>query len=141
MDIKEFIKNDRFASLVGIELIEAEEGKARAKLDIREEHLNAVGISHGGAIFSLADLAFAAASNSHGNIAVAINANITYFRASGKGVLYADAREISKSNRLATYHIDITDSNGELVASFQGTVFRKEQRYMGDPAKTNNHFA
>ncbi len=141
MDIKEFIKNDRFASLVGIELIDAEDGKARAKLVIREEHLNSAGITHGGAIFSLADLAFAAASNSHGNIAVAISAGISYFRASGKGVLYADAREISKSRRLATYQIDITDSKGELVATFQGTVFRKEQRFIEDQERTNNHYA
>jgi acyl-CoA thioesterase len=141
MDIKEFIRNDRFASLIGIELIDAEEGRAKAKLDVREEHLNAVGIAHGGLIFSLADLAFAAASNSYGNIAVAINANISYFKASGKGVLFAEAKEISKSNRLATYGIKVTNVNGDLIASFQGTVFRKDKKQIEDDYAKYIHLA
>jgi acyl-CoA thioesterase len=141
MDIKEFIRRDRFASLLGIELIEAEEGRAKVKLDVREEHLNSVDIAHGGLIFSLADLAFAAASNSYGNIAVAINASISYFKASGKGVLYAEATEISKSNRLATYGIKVTNGKGDIIASFQGTVFRKEKKQIEDDYSKNIHLA
>jgi acyl-CoA thioesterase len=125
MDIKKFIRNDRFASFIGIELLEAEEGRAKAKLEIREKHLNSVNIAHGGAIFSLADLAFAAASNSYGNIAVAINANISFFKASAEGVLYAEAIEISRNQKLATYNITIRNNNEEIIASFQGTVYRK----------------
>ena len=84
MDTKEFISKDKFASYLGIELLEMEEGRAKAKLDISDKHLNGIGTAHGGAIFSLADLTFAAASNSYGNIAVAINANISFFKAAGK---------------------------------------------------------
>jgi acyl-CoA thioesterase len=127
IDVREFVKNDRFASLVGIELVDAGEGWATTKLEIREEHLNAVGIAHGGAIFSLADIAFAAASNSYGNIAVAINADISFFKASGKGVLFAEAREISRNSRLATYNISIKNAAAEVIASFRGTVYRKEK--------------
>ncbi len=140
MDIKEFIRNDRFASFLGIELLEAGNGRAKAKLEIREDHLNAVNIAHGGAIFSLADLAFAAASNSYGNVAVAINANISYFRASGKGVLYAEAFEISGNRKLATYTINIKDKEGELIASFQGTVYRKDKMVFLEKPANEIHF-
>ena len=60
-DIKRFIKKDKFCMFIGIELTEVSEGHAKAKMDIKEHHLNGVGIVQGGAIFTLADLAFAAA--------------------------------------------------------------------------------
>jgi len=126
MDIKEFLKNDRFAAFLGIELLEAVDGMAKAKLEIKEEHLNMISIAHGGAIFSLADYTFAAASNSHGNIAVAINASISFIKAAGKGTLIAEAFEVSRNHKLATYNINITNSAKELIASFQGMVYRKK---------------
>jgi acyl-CoA thioesterase len=129
MNIREFIRNDKFALFLGIELLEAIDGRAKAKLEIKDEHLNAVQIAHGGAIFALADLALAAASNSHGNIAVSVNMNISFLRASGKGVLYAEAFEISRNNKLATYTINVTDTQGELVATLQGMVYRKEEMF------------
>ena len=61
MDVKEFLQNDRFAAMLGIELLEASDGKATAKLEIKEEHLNTIDIAHGGAIFSLSDFTFATA--------------------------------------------------------------------------------
>jgi acyl-CoA thioesterase len=125
--LKEFFKNDRFAALSGIELLEVSEGRARAKMDIKECHLNGIDLVHGGAIFTLADLAFAAASNSHGTVAVAINASIWYVKAAMEGTLFAEAREVSMNPKLATYTIEVTDQTGELIASFQGMVYRKQQ--------------
>jgi acyl-CoA thioesterase len=129
--IKEFFKNDRFAAANGIELMEVSPGRARVKMEIKEDHLNGVNIVHGGAIFTLADLAFAAASNSHGTVAVAINASIWYVKAAMEGTLFAEAREVSMNPKLATYTIEVTDQTGELIASFQGMVYRKQQTIGG----------
>jgi len=126
--IRNFLKNDRFAAHNGIELLEISQGRAKAKLDILDYHLNGANIVHGGAIFALADLVFAAASNSHGTIAVAINANISFLKASAGGTLYAEAREISKNPKLGTYTIDVTDENGDVIAIFQGMVYRKKDK-------------
>jgi acyl-CoA thioesterase len=125
-DITAFFTHDYFAAHVGIELIEAAEGGARARLAIGPQHRNGIGTVHGGAIFALGDLAFAAASNSHGTVAVGINASISYVKAIREGTLYASARETSCNARLATYTVDITDDAGELVAIFQGMVYRKK---------------
>ncbi len=129
--LKEFFKNDRFAAACGIELMEVSEGRARAKMELTEAHLNGVNTVHGGAIFTLADLAFAAASNSHGTVAVAINASIWYVKAAMEGTLFAEAREVSMNPKLATYTIEVTDQTGELIASFQGMVYRKQQPLNG----------
>lgn len=61
MTPQEFFKNDRFADNVGIELTEVKKGYSRAQLKITDEHLNAGGRTQGGVLFTLADLALAAA--------------------------------------------------------------------------------
>ena len=127
MEIKDFFKNDRFAGCVGIEILEASEGRAKTRLEIKDEHLNAMNIAHGGAIFTLADLTFAVASNSHGNVAVALNVNISFVKSAGKGMLYAEAAETSRNHKIATYSILITNAQGELIASAQGMAYRKKE--------------
>ena len=69
MTAQDFFKNDRFATNAGVELIEIKEGYSKARLVITAEHLNAGGRTQGGVLFTLADLALAAAANSHGVLA------------------------------------------------------------------------
>ena len=129
MDIMEsFIDQDRYAHYLGVEICQWGEETARAKLVLKEHHLNSVNTVHGGVIFSLADSAFSVASNSHGTVAVAIQVCISYFRAVSGGTLYAEAREVSRNPKLATYMIEVTDDSGSLLGVFQGTVYRKSAR-------------
>jgi acyl-CoA thioesterase len=120
------LRKDRFARQCGIELVSVEPGCARARMRVAPEHLNGVGIIQGGAIFTLADFAFAAASNSHGTVAVAINVSISFLKATSSGVLVAEAKETSRNPRLGTYTVDVRDESGDLVATFQGMVYRKK---------------
>jgi acyl-CoA thioesterase len=80
-EIKEFFKGDNLAKYLGIELSDVSRGKAVAKMVVNDEHLNGIGTVHGGAIFTLADFAFAVAANSHGRVTVAINVSISYMKA------------------------------------------------------------
>ncbi len=128
-DFNKFYNNDQFAQYVGIELLEASAGRASARMEIKEQHLNSMGTVHGAALFALADLVFAVASNSHGNIAMAINANISYYQATKEGTLTATGREVSLNPKLASYKIDITNEHGELIATFQGMVYRKKVKH------------
>ena len=126
--IKQFFqKNDQFADYVGIELLEVSAGGAKAKMEIKKHHLNGVNTVHGAAIFTLADFVFAVASNSHGTIAMGINVSISYLKAIREGILYAEAKEVSKNPKLASYQVQITDDVGDLVAIFQGMVYRKKE--------------
>jgi acyl-CoA thioesterase len=127
--VKNFFKNDRFADHVGIELLEVSKGRAKAKMQIKEHHLNGVNIAHGGAIFSLADLAFAVASNSHKTVALSINVSISYLKASAAGdTLFAEANEVSLNPKLATYEVRVTDEANDIIAIFLGTVYRKKDK-------------
>ena len=122
-----FAENDGFAEHLGIELLEVSQGRARARMEIGKQHLNSLHTVHGGAIFSLADSVFAIASNSHGTIAMAINVSISYLKAVEEGVLVAEANEVSLNSKLATYTVRVTDAGDELVALFQGMVYRKRE--------------
>ena len=127
--IKHFLSvNDHFARHAGIELMELSAGYAKAQMVITDCHLNGVKLVHGGAIFTLADFAFAAASNSHGKIAVGITSNITYMKPAISGILFAEAKELLLSNRLGNYVVNITNELNELVAVFQGMAYRKQSR-------------
>jgi acyl-CoA thioesterase len=126
--LKRYFEKDRFAKYVGIELIEISPGWATAVLKIKEHHLNAVEMVHGGVLFALADLAFAAASNSHGKIAVAVNNSISYIKAAEGDLLYAEAREISKDRKLASYSVEIKDKTEKTVALLHGLAYRKKEK-------------
>ena len=126
MTPQEFFKKDLFAEQTGVELLEVREGYSKARLVITENHLNAGRRTQGGAIFTLADLALAAAANSHGALAFSLSSIITFLRASGPGdTLYAEARERYIGRTTGHYQIDITNQNGELVATFESSIFRK----------------
>ncbi len=124
-EIREFFKRDEFAKYCGIKLVEVSPGYAKTELLINEEHLNGVKTVHGGVIFTLADFAFAVAANSHGCVTVAINVGITFMKAATKGLITAEARELSSNPKLATYTVNIIDDEDDLVAVFQGLAYRK----------------
>ena len=123
--LEKILLNDRFAGNNDIKLVSIGKGEAVAELVISEKHLNGVNIIQGGALFTLADFAFAAASNSHGRIAVAANATINFFKGISSGKLVAKAREHSSGKTLATYLVEITDEEGTRIALFSGTAFLK----------------
>ena len=125
MTVKDFFKADRYAALSGIELLEVEPGRAKARMEIREMHLNAGNVVQGGAIFTLADFAFAAAVNAYGSLAMSIETSVRYFKGVGNGILFAEAQMLYLHKRLATFEVRVTSESGELIALFTATAYRK----------------
>jgi acyl-CoA thioesterase len=129
MNIFDYFKNDRYAALTGIELQEAAEGYAKATLVVAEKHLNANGVAQGGVIFTLADFVTGVASNSHGEMAASINGHVNFLRGSRPGdVLTAEAQERFLHKRLGNYQVNVTNQLGELIATLETTVYRKDQK-------------
>jgi len=127
------IRGDPFGKFMGITPLKIEGGYSLMAMTVGEKMLNFHGLAHGGAIFTLADAAFAAASNSYGIKAVALNVNITYQTAVEAGVrLLAEAREESQGDRIRLYHIRVTTEDGRVVASFQGLVYRMLEKLLPD---------
>lgn len=124
-DLRDRIASDPYCETLGIELDELDEGFARTELTITDDLLNFHGTPHGGAVYSLADAAFAAASNSHGETAVALETNISYLAAVETGTtLVATAEETHVAGRTAEYEVRVTDESDDRIATFRGRVYR-----------------
>lgn len=127
-------ENDRFAVSSGVKLVDLRPGYAKSHMTVEPRHLNSVGIVQGGAVFTLADFTFAVACNSAGQIAVAVNTNLSFLKPTSSGELYAEATEVSRSRRISTCTVRVTNDAGELVALFQGTAFIKDKPFPLVPA-------
>ncbi|MCS7235995.1 MAG: PaaI family thioesterase [Armatimonadota bacterium] len=129
----ESFRADPFGRLLGAEVEEVRPGYARASLQLRPEHRNFHGVVHGGLVFSLADVAFAAASNSHNQRSLAVSATIHFLRAPAPGRLEAECTEEHRSRSLGSYRVVVRDSEGRLVATMQALVYRQEEPVIPTP--------
>jgi acyl-CoA thioesterase len=132
--IARIFERDNFARENGMRVVEVRPGFARTEMTVEPRHLNSIGIMQGGALFTLADLAFAVASNSHGVVAVACQADLTFFKAVASGKLTATGEEIARTRRLSTCVVRITDEQNDLVGLFKGVAYIKGTPLESSPA-------
>ena len=127
MDLEEartFFSADRFATENGIVLEERDGEHAVASLVLENRHRNAQGGVMGGAIFTLADFAFAALTNGHGRWTVAQQVSVNFLAAPRGGRLVATARYRKDGRSSCVVNVDIVDDAGRDVAQFVGTGFK-----------------
>ena len=120
--LEEMISADPYARHLGFALADRNDAIA-VEVSVAERHLNFLGVTHGGALFSLADCAFSLASNAAGDRAVAIDTHFVITGASKVGdVLTAVAEQTTRGKTLGTYRITVSRSDGRIVGLFTGTV-------------------
>lgn len=125
-EIFEKVNAEPFARKLGLRLVKLDYGYSLVEMTFTPEMENILGMAHGGAIFSLIDEAFEAASNSYGESFVALSMNICYLKPPSKGeTLYAEAKELSRSDKVGTYEIKVKNDKGDLIASCQAVAHRK----------------
>ncbi|MBN9744498.1 MULTISPECIES: hydroxyphenylacetyl-CoA thioesterase PaaI [unclassified Amycolatopsis] len=115
---------DEASRSLGIELVEAADGRAVATMKVTETMVNGHDIAHGGYVFLLADTAFALACNTHGPVTVASGAEISFVAAGKLGDhLVATAAERTRYGRNGIYDVTVhreTPGGPEVVAEFRG---------------------
>ena len=120
------IEDDPWAKALGIEFLDLRRGHCRLRLQLRSHMVNFQGFPHGGVIFSLADVAFGAACNSHGDDAVALTVSIHYLGAAAPdAVLVAEARELKLGRRAGFYELRVATEDGRAVATAQAVAHRR----------------
>lgn len=124
-DIRAFLKDDQFAQEgCGITIDSIGDGTAECSMPLQKRHMNANHVAQGGAVFTLADFCFAAASNAHEEwVTVSQNADIHFLRPGTGNCLYAKATRISQGRTTCLYRVDVTDEKGGLVAMVTLTGF------------------
>lgn len=116
-ELSEQIQSDPWAQSLGVKFLELRRGYCRLRLALQPHMVNFQGYPHGGVIFSLADIAFGSACNSHGVPAVALNVSISYLAAvPPTATLVAEGRERRQGRRAGFYEISVSTEEGTLVA-------------------------
>ena len=125
--------DERFASGIGCHLTEVREGFARAELTVEEKHINGAGVCQGGAMYTLADLTFAAVANSRGILTLGISNTITFLKSAKLGdVLTAECTEVLDHKRLPYCDMRITNQHGDLIATMTGLAYRMPKPFPFD---------
>lgn len=115
--LKEKFVNDLFVSQgLEAEIDEASYGYAKCSMEIQPRHCNALGIPMGGAVFTLADFAFAVAANQEGRDVVTQASQITFLKPAKGKYLTAVANQVKDGKRICFYEVKVTDDLGNDVA-------------------------
>lgn len=123
-DARDYFSKDRFATENGITLDEVDATHAVASLTVDSRHKNAFGGVMGGAIFTLADFAFAALTNDRERVTVAQQVSINYFAQPKGARLVATARYRKDGRNSCVVNVDVVDDSGREIAQFVGTGFK-----------------
>ncbi len=124
--IRDAFHNDPYAASQGYELGAITTESVSVSMTVRDDQLNFLGGTHGGVVFSIADCAFALASNAYPEDAVAIDTHLVITGATTTGdTLTATATELTRGRSLATYRVNVTRSDDRIIGAFTGTVFIK----------------
>ena len=117
--------HDLFATeQTGIVIDHAEPGHAVCSVTLTPQHKNAMGQVMGGALFTMADFAFAVASNQVHKPTVAQHVSINFLSGTRGTRLFARAKCKKDGKTTCVYNIDITDDLGRDVAQFIGTGYK-----------------
>lgn len=116
--------DDAYAANLGLRLVSSDPEHVVVALRIEPRHLNFLGSTHGGALFSVADCAFSLISNAPGPTAVAIDTHLVLSAPTREGdTLTAAATAVRRGRQLATYQVRVTRDDAKLCGLFTGTVF------------------
>lgn len=122
-ELKAKAETEPIASFLGMRLLELSQGYAKVALKLRPEYLNFNGIVFGGIIMSLADQAFAYATNSVISPNVASQFNIHFVAGAGSGdELIAECRVVRAGRRVCISEMTVTNQDGKLIAKATGTT-------------------
>ncbi len=125
---RKYYEEDKYPVNLGIEIVKLVPGYSVVEMKATEEMNNFHQITHGGAVYSLADTAFGLASNSRGP-AVAMQVSMNYLAPAFSGqVLFAIAREENITRSTGTYSVTVQNEKEENIALFRGVVYRKKSK-------------
>lgn len=126
--VDEMMATDTYSQWLGIEVLTVSEGSCTLKMNVRDEMCNGHGITHGGISYAISDSALAFASNSRGQKCVSIETSIAHILPIfPNDELTVHCSETSCSKSLGRYESKVYNQKNQLVAQFQGTVFRKPE--------------
>ncbi|HUT68777.1 MAG TPA: PaaI family thioesterase [Dehalococcoidales bacterium] len=111
------------ASFFNMRLVELSPGYAKVAMKLRPDYMNFNGMVFGGIVMSIADQAFAYATNSLVSPSIATQFNIHLIAGASPGdELIAECRVIKSGRRIGVSEMTVTNQEGKLIAKATGTT-------------------
>lgn len=140
--MREIIIRNPFATYIGIELLEAEQGKIRARIHLEPKFENIYGGMHGGCAYSLADTIAGMAAASYGNLVTTLHASVDYMLpVSNTEYLYCEANVQRHGGKISVVRAEFTNDDGKLLISSSFTFYHLAQKleYMTTASVNKTH--
>ena len=109
-----------FAQYCGVEPLDTDDGRTLLRLVLGPQHLNNVGMAHGGVTCTLLDIAMGSAARRHVDLPVMTLDMQTSFIAPGRGILVAEGRVVRAGRSVIFSEGEVRMPGGELVAKGSG---------------------
>lgn len=123
-ELQDLIGNkDLVGKYFQIEVTDFSDTSAECVMPLTENHKNPLGIAHGGAIFSLADMCFETACHAAGRFCVNTQSSISFLNKGVGDKLFARATLLKGGSKLVVYEVNITNAQNTLVAQAQITGY------------------
>lgn len=121
-EVRRFFEGDRYAvDVTGIKIEAVDDCYSRCSLSLDERHRGAHGQVMGGVIFTLADFAFAVATNSSESFTATADSHISFLSSSRGDRLFAECKKLKEGKKLCFYEITITDDLNKEIAVVTAT--------------------
>ena len=122
-EFREKVEKEPIGAFFGMKLLDLSPGQAKVRMKLKPEYLTFNGFIFGGIITSIADQAFACATNSMGRPSIATQFNIHFIAAAAPGdELTAEGKVLRKGRRVDVCEIAVTNQDGRLIARATGTA-------------------
>ncbi|WP_336057168.1 PaaI family thioesterase [Nitratireductor sp. CH_MIT9313-5] len=103
--VETLLRDDTFSAALNIRLHELQPGCSLVSMPVSPRAMNCHGSAHGGAVWTLADMAFGAAGYYDGPI-ITTESNLSFLRATpGGSRLFARANQVSRRGKSGVFHI------------------------------------
>ncbi len=134
--LSDFTKDKGFIDKLGIKIKSIDEKEALFYINLKEKHLNPMGIVHGGVVYSLADTTMGSILFYNKNICVTISANINYLKPCKGKIIYCKAKELKSGKNISFYEATITNEDGDVLATCSGSYLNINYKF--DNKVSNN---
>lgn len=117
-------KGNPFTREMGVRVVEVRKGYAKLRMTVDEKHTNALGVVHGGCLFTIADSVCGVAASSYGSQSVTVNASINYLSPALRiKELIGEAKAVKHGNRIRVFQATVKDESGNLLACGEFTYY------------------
>lgn len=136
---RSLLANEPYSSNMDVRLLSIAEGEALLEMEIGAGLINIHGTCHGGAIFTLADLAFGAAGI-YGGAVLTVASDLHFMRPALHGdMVRAAATQLSRTKRTGLFQVVVSEERRGVLAA--GTFKGQWIAAAADPRNTTSQVA